>query len=677
MIKALRRRGRWLTFALAIALVLPTIAPSPAMAAGTFEGGPDQDPTIRVLNDHTPYAVHFSATGLDPDTIYYVKVRFTEGLSPSGQTNRGWTWNPVSMQWIQEREPLWSEFPTVTSDGSGVITSNAGWVWTKFGDERRTGPYYLSVALNASGGAHTGTTSNNTTPTVVSVLDARSEGSWYHNGTASGAQAAKRAEVTSFDTTTTVYSLSKTETNTVDDDSNATVDDEDYGPAGKAGDWRLGVPAATTADVFLNRVKKFNDVITPPADTEIALGAADASAPTSPTALSATPDTRKIVLNWSASTDNNAVTSYRIYRWAETSATAYTTPLHEFIATTAGTSYEDVSPALGGTAWSYEVRAVDTSGNISPRSDSAVASALLPTVNADVTPATPDGLGGWYMTTPEIELTGVGTTGIEYSWDSATGPWTPYLAELTAPEGASTLYYRGFDSIGPGNVASLDLSVDSHAPASPTLTTPAVASSASPPRPFRVSWLGVDPSPGSGTALYQLQTIRRPGYSSTLMTTAGTATPFSGTIGSTYMFRVRARDTAGSWGAWSAFKTTTIPYNESSASYRRTWSTVKSSSCWLGTAKATRAKNASVAFAFRGGKSVGLVLIKGPGRGRAAVYVDGKYVKTIDTYSSTWKMRSYVGVKSLTGSGSHTVRVVNLATTGRPRFDIDGFAVTR
>jgi len=72
-------------------------------------------------------------------------------------------------------------------------------------------------------------------------------------------------------------------------------------------------------------------------------------------------------------------------------------------------------------------------------------------------------------------------------------------------------------------------------------------------------------------------------------------------------------------------------------------------------------------------KHVALVMAKGPSRGKAAIYFDGTKVATVDTYASTNTNRVVVWDKALTGSANHTIRVVNLATSGRPRIDIDAY----
>jgi hypothetical protein len=72
-------------------------------------------------------------------------------------------------------------------------------------------------------------------------------------------------------------------------------------------------------------------------------------------------------------------------------------------------------------------------------------------------------------------------------------------------------------------------------------------------------------------------------------------------------------------------------------------------------------------------KHVALVMAKGPARGRASIYFDGVYVKTIDTYAPANINRVVMWDRALVGSADHTIKVVNQATAGRPRIDIDGY----
>ncbi|HEX4431259.1 MAG TPA: hypothetical protein VHZ96_18465 [Frankiaceae bacterium] len=63
---------------------------------------------------------------------------------------------------------------------------------------------------------------------------------------------------------------------------------------------------------------------------------------------------------------------------------------------------------------------------------------------------------------------------------------------------------------------------------------------------------------------------------------------------------------------------------------------------------------------------------EGPGRGSAAIYVDNKYYKTISTYHSGSNVNGVINYQFLlSGKNIHVVKVVNLATAGHPRIDVD------
>ena len=67
---------------------------------------------------------------------------------------------------------------------------------------------------------------------------------------------------------------------------------------------------------------------------------------------------------------------------------------------------------------------------------------------------------------------------------------------------------------------------------------------------------------------------------------------------------------------------------------------------------------------------IGLVMAKGPVRGRADILVDGVKVRTIDTFAATNSNRIIVWTRNL-ASGTHVIKVKNRATAGRPRIDFD------
>ena len=146
-------------------------------------------------------------------------------------------------------------------------------------------------------------------------------------------------------------------------------------------------------------------------------------------------------------------------------------------------------------------------------------------------------------------------------------------------------------------------------------------------------------------------------------------------VNHTYRQRVQATDGLGNVGSWAygpVLKPILTQQNSTSVHYVGTWSTTTTVYASGGSLKYTKSKGASASLAFTG-SSIGWLSYRGPNRGRAAVYIDGVYKATIDLYSSTYANRQVVYTMSWATSGSHTIKVVCLGTSGRPRIDLDGF----
>ncbi len=86
------------------------------------------------------------------------------------------------------------------------------------------------------------------------------------------------------------------------------------------------------------------------------------------------------------------------------------------------------------------------------------------------------------------------------------------------------------------------------------------------------------------------------------------------------------------------------------------------------------AYGAFVAQVHANGEHRDLEMATGPGRGRAAIYVDGKYETTVDTYAKVNGNQVYKWDSGGLTKGTHTIKVVNLATAGRPRIDINAMS---
>ncbi|HEX8970901.1 N-acetylmuramoyl-L-alanine amidase, partial [Oryzihumus sp.] len=145
-------------------------------------------------------------------------------------------------------------------------------------------------------------------------------------------------------------------------------------------------------------------------------------------------------------------------------------------------------------------------------------------------------------------------------------------------------------------------------------------------------------------------TAARPGYSTT--------------------FALKATDAAGNTGTASTVVAPVI-VQETAATRYGSWSTRSSSSYLGGYSLSTSALNASLTWKFTG-RSVAWVVSRASSSGQAAVYVDGVKVATVDLRSSTTMYRNAIWAKTWTTAATHTVKVVNLATSGRPTITTDG-----
>ena len=361
---------RWAFLALLGALLLLALAQAvPAFAAGPFTGGAsDGDYPLFVANDHSAYALRFSASGLTASTEYYVKARISPTDSISGGTSRGFTWNPTTQQWVQERDE-WARFPSFTTDAAGAYASGNTWMFFKFGDttkpaEGGSSTWYLFVSVQPLAGGE-GTTLNSATSHAVTLVDMTGRLTWatsafrVHNGTAVGVTKSQRVNALAAGLSD-VYSVMRTEPNGVT---------EGYGTTA-AGDFDIAVPAGAAFDAGVNSSSpawSVTDFIGALADVDIALGAADMTPPAAVDGFASTREATVAHLSWDAVAD---AAGYTVYQWQDPTpidgAINYTSqPLP--VGTTAGSTY-DVAGLTEGETYHFAVRAVDAATNAGPLS---------------------------------------------------------------------------------------------------------------------------------------------------------------------------------------------------------------------------------------------------------------------------------------------------------------------
>jgi Domain of unknown function (DUF5122) beta-propeller/Fibronectin type III domain len=193
----------------------------------------------------------------------------------------------------------------------------------------------------------------------------------------------------------------------------------------------------------------------------------------------------------------------------------------------------------------------------------------------------------------------------------------------------------------------------------------------------RVQWTAADPH-GSGAASYDISWKVGAGTWQTIASHL-LSRGFDVTVkpGRDYRFRVRARDNAGNLGAWSAgpmIHTSLVQQASSHVRWSSGWHTVRSDAFSGGSARKRSVHGATATFTFTG-RGVGFVTTLAPRRGRVKVYVDGRYVKTLDLRSATARYRTVAWSRAWTTSGRHVVKLVVRGTSGRPRIDVDAFVV--
>ena len=276
----------------------------------------------------------------------------------------------------------------------------------------------------------------------------------------------------------------------------------------------------------------------------------DTISPTVPTGLSATAIShRQVDLSWGASSDNIGVSGYEIYRnGAE-------------IASVNATTYSDTG-LMAETEYSYQVRAVDSSGNASALSRAA--SAITPAKPDTISPTVPTGLSAMAISHRQVDLSwgassdNVGVSGYEIyrnGAEIASVNATTYSDTGLVAETEYSYQVRAVDSSG--NVSALSSAVSAITPAQPDTISPTVPTglSATPTshRQVDLSW-GAS-SDNVGVSVYEV-------YRNGAEVASINATTYSdtGLVAETeYSYQVRAVDSSGNVSALSRAASTTTP----------------------------------------------------------------------------------------------------------------------
>ncbi len=199
--------------------------------------------------------------------------------------------------------------------------------------------------------------------------------------------------------------------------------------------------------------------------------------------------------------------------------------------------------------------------------------------------------------------------------------------------------------------------------------------------PITLAWSG---DAVGGAALHHYQVARSTGscaaFGAPLTVPSGLASvAWNTTVPSTgkVCFKVRAVDAVGNPSAWAVGPLLTPRLTQQSSSlikYVKTWTLASSAKYSGATEKWSRATSATATYKVTA-KSIALVITRGAGRGKVKIWVDGVVVKaSLDTKAGSTQYR-YVSWQTALTPGSHLVKITVLGTAGRPRVDLDAFAV--
>jgi len=219
----------------------------------------------------------------------------------------------------------------------------------------------------------------------------------------------------------------------------------------------------------------------------------------------------------------------------------------------------------------------------------------------------------------------------------------------TSQSAAVTL---AFDAFAAGSIPRLNLRPD-------VVTGVAV--------PAVVKWTRV-----SDATQYELQASRDGEPWSLVARKAGLKHKLAVWPSALYRFRVRAM-VGGRWRAWRtsyAYTATPEMGNDTHAVLTGAWQFETISNAYSEKTSFSTQPGASARLDFHG-RSVSWIASRGPTRGQARVYIDGRLVATIDLHASSLQHRRTVYRKSWANPGNHRIEIVVVGTPGRPRVDVD------
>jgi len=147
--------------------------------------------------------------------------------------------------------------------------------------------------------------------------------------------------------------------------------------------------------------------------------------------------------------------------------------------------------------------------------------------------------------------------------------------------------------------------------------------------------------------------------------------------GRTHAFALRATDVEGNVSAWvetPAFRPKVVQERSARIARDASWTTASVSDALGGALAYTKATGATARLSFDA-LALGWIAPRAPLRGKATWLVDGVATGTVDLRADAREARVVVAANAWPVAGPHAFEVRSLGTVGRPRIDIDAFAL--
>ena len=134
---------------------------------------------------------------------------------------------------------------------------------------------------------------------------------------------------------------------------------------------------------------------------------------------------------------------------------------------------------------------------------------------------------------------------------------------------------------------------------------------------------------------------------------------------------VTSQDLLAQWGQTG---TTVVQDGSSWITYRGTWRVQVHAGYMDNRVRYTNERWASASITFDG-NGIAWIGPKSTTRGKASVYVDGRFVTSVNLWASRFQADRVLFTRTWSSTGRHTLKVVALGTTGHPTVAIDAFIV--